>query len=130
MAMATLFKKGTGEARDFPIEGIIKEEGWYLTREQAIAAGEQTMLPRGHNGVIVLAPFIKDQEFWCTCCDAKVVDSNDEATGHFYVSHGHARTKDVKAGEGMKVNPEYVQFVIALCPECEAGHFIHTKEKA
>jgi len=129
MTLVTLYKKGTGEARDFDINIIMSEPGWYLTREQALAAGENAMLPRGHNGIMSRAPFIKSQSFWCTCCDAKVVDADDETSGHFYVLHGHARTMMANTTNQNHISGEYSQFVIALCSECEVGHFIHTEEK-
>ena len=54
------------------------------------------------------------QRFWCTHCDAKIVDSQDPSTGHFRVAFGHQYSDQTKQYDG-----EYVGVMFAVCNVCD-----------
>jgi len=53
-------------------------------------------------------------EFWCSSCDAHLVDSTNEKTGHFYVQFGHLFNQDT-----LKYDGDYRAVMFALCSHCE-----------
>lgn len=53
------------------------------------------------------------QVHWCSICDMKLVDSENEETGHFYIQHGHIYDPELKEFEG-----DYVAVMFAICSEC------------
>lgn len=53
------------------------------------------------------------QTFWCSECDANLVDSEKPETGKFFVHFGHAFNSETKEFDG-----DYVGVMSAICHKC------------
>lgn len=53
------------------------------------------------------------QRFWCSHCDATMVDSQHPETGNFYLAFGHRYDDNTKEYDG-----EYLGVMFAICREC------------
>jgi hypothetical protein len=57
--------------------------------------------------------FVKNEEFWCNCCDGNKVHSDKPETGKFFRQHGHRW--DVSKRE---TTEDYVMVIFAICTDC------------
>jgi hypothetical protein len=55
----------------------------------------------------------KKAQFWCNRCDHYVVDSEDGATGTFFVQFGHSFSR-----AHMEYDGNYTGVMFAFCREC------------
>jgi len=53
------------------------------------------------------------EQFWCSVCDAKPVDSDKPETGRFFVQFGHTYKQSTRQYDG-----NYVGVMFALCSDC------------
>jgi len=55
----------------------------------------------------------KPSEHWCAKCDCDIINSNDKATGSFFVVNGHCFSPESKHYDG-----DYKGIMFALCVKC------------